>query len=83
MGFAEHAANTTWGPVNPALVCPHCQTSGQVRAKVVKMKGGISGGKATGALLTGGISLLAVGLSKKSRVTQVHCGHCGTTWHVG
>ena len=26
----------TYGPVNAAMVCPHCQTRGQVRAKAVK-----------------------------------------------
>ncbi|MEX2210712.1 MAG: hypothetical protein WD689_02990 [Gaiellaceae bacterium] len=80
MGWAE---DTTWGPVNPAMICPHCQASGQVRAKGVKVKKGISGGKATGAVLTAGFSILATGLSKKDKVTQVHCGNCNMTWHVG
>jgi hypothetical protein len=80
MGWAQDA---TWGLVNPAMVCPHCQTRGQVRTKRVKVKGGISGGKATGAVLTAGVSILATGLSKKSKVTQAHCDACAVTWHIG
>jgi len=52
-----------WGPVNPSLICPHCQTRGQVHTKRVKRKAGISGGKVMGGLLTGGISLIGTGLS--------------------
>jgi hypothetical protein len=63
-----------------AMVCPHCQTSGRVSTRQVKAKKGISGGKATGALLTGGLSILATGLSRKEMVTQAHCSNCGATW---
>lgn len=69
-----------WGPVNLALICPHCQTKGQVHTKRVKRKKGISGGKVVGGLLTGGISLLGTGLSRKQRATQAHCDNCGSTW---
>lgn len=55
----------------------------KVRTKGVKVKKGISGGKATGAVLTAGFSILATGLSKKDKATQVHCGNCNMTWHVG
>jgi len=73
---AEH------GQLNTALLCPHCQTKGKVRTMQVKVKKGISGGKATGAFLTGGLSLLATGLSKKQMVTQLHCDNCGMDWTV-
>lgn len=63
-----------------ALVCPHCQTQGYVTTTPVKVKTGISGGKATAALLTGGVSLLAVGLSRKQAVTSAKCSNCGSTW---
>jgi hypothetical protein len=66
---------------NPNLVCPHCQTKGKVWTEQVKRKKGISGGKATAALLTGGLSLLAFGLSKKDLVTEAHCDNCGSMWH--
>jgi uncharacterized paraquat-inducible protein A len=72
--------NETWGPQNPALVCPHCQTKGRVRVKAVQRKKGISGAKATGALLTGGVSMLATGLSRKEGSTQAHCDRCNSTW---
>lgn len=79
MGFGETAL---YGPVNPVLRCPHCQAPGQVRTRTIKVKKGISGGKATGALLTGGVSLLATGLSRKSKAIQAHCGSCGITWNI-
>jgi hypothetical protein len=69
-----------WGPLNPALICPHCQTKGQIHTKSVNRKKGVSGAKATGALLTGGISLLATGLSRKEGATQAHCSNCDSTW---
>jgi hypothetical protein len=47
---------------------------------MVSRKAGISGGKATGAILTGGLSLLATGLSRKERLTEAHCDNCGSTW---
>lgn len=74
------ALPSKWGDVNRKLVCPHCQRKGRVRTKRVKRKRGVSGGKATGALLTGGLSVLATGLSRKQQVTQAHCGSCGSTW---
>lgn len=63
------------------MVCPHCQTKGTVATKQVKVKQGISGGKATGAVLTAGFSILATGLSRKQTVTEAHCRNCGMTWH--
>jgi hypothetical protein len=64
-----------------AMTCPHCQTKGSVAVKRVRIKGGVSGGKATGALLTGGLSLLATGLSRKHEVTEASCSECGAVWH--
>ena len=68
------------GELNSAMVCPHCQARGSVRTKSVKRKAGVSGGKLTGALLTGGISILATGLSRKQGVTEAYCGNCGSSW---
>jgi hypothetical protein len=65
---------------NPQMVCPHCMTRGRVRTENTKVKQGISGGKATGALLTAGLSVLAVGLSRKQRVTRALCAGCGNSW---
>jgi hypothetical protein len=77
---AGSASAMVHGFVNPALICPHCQTKGQVRTKLVKHKMGISGGKATAAVLTGGFSVLATGLSRKEEFTEACCGNCGSKW---
>ena len=63
------------------ITCPHCDVKGYVRTKRIKRKAGISGAKATGAILTLGTSLLFTGLSRKEEVTEAHCGKCGSTWH--
>jgi hypothetical protein len=73
-------ATSQFGPLNSAMVCPHCQSKGKVRTKHITQKKGISGGKATAAVLTGGLSVLAVGLSRKEANTQAHCDNCGSTW---
>lgn len=69
-----------WGVPNPTLICPHCQTVGQVHTKTVSQKKGISGGKAVGAILTGGLSLFLVGLPRKEKATEAHCMNCNSTW---
>lgn len=63
-----------------AMICPHCQTKGSVRTKSITQKKGVSGGKATAAIMTGGASMLATGLSRKEPATEAHCSHCGATW---
>lgn len=68
------------GPESQSLICPHCQTRGKVRTRAVSLKAGISGGKATAAILTGGISLFAIGLSRKQQMTEAWCGGCKATW---
>lgn len=66
--------------LNPQLVCPHCAVRGMVHTKQGSRKVGISGGKATGALLTAGLSLFAVGLSRKEKVTEACCANCNISW---
>jgi hypothetical protein len=68
------------GTLRSQLVCPHCQERGNVMCKSITNKKGISGGKATGAVLTGGVSLLATGLSRKEAATQAFCKNCKSTW---
>lgn len=70
-----------YGPLNLMVVCPHCQEKGHVRQKAVKQKKGISGGKATAAILTGGVSMLATGLSRKEDAIEAHCGNCRSRWN--
>lgn len=77
---AERSALWAYGRTNSQMVCPHCQTRGKVRTKPIDKKAGISGGKATAALLTGGLSILATGLSRKEALTQAHCDNCDSTW---
>jgi hypothetical protein len=62
------------------IICPHCQEKGYVTTRLIEVKRGVSGAKATGAVLTGGISLLATGLSRKEWVTQAHCSNCAQSW---
>jgi hypothetical protein len=73
-------AEKQFGVLNSAMVCPHCQTKGGIRTKSVEKKAGVSGGKATAAVLTGGVSILATGLSRKDNVTQCHCEECNNRW---
>jgi len=65
---------------NQKMVCPHCQVKGKCITTQVKRKKGISGGKVVGGILTGGISLLATGLSRKHKLTHVRCTNCGAQW---
>lgn len=70
------------GQINLALICPHCQEKGRVRTKLVKRKMGVSGGKATAAILTSGVSMLATGLSRKEQSTEAYCGNCASKWAI-
>ena len=63
------------------MICPHCQTKGSVITKQIKKKVGVSGGKATAGILTCGLSLFAVGLSRKDIITEAECSNCNSIWH--
>lgn len=65
------------------MKCPHCGVTGGVNVERVKQKKGISGGKATAAVLTAGISILGTGLSRKEKVSEAHCKNCNVTWVMG
>ena len=69
------------GPLNDQMICPHCQKQGFVHTKKTSKKKGISGAKATGAVLTAGISVLATGLSKSEDCTEAFCENCKQTWY--
>jgi hypothetical protein len=62
------------------MICPHCQMRGKVTTRPTFRKAGISGGKATAAVLTAGFSLLATGLSRKEQFTEARCSNCGSVW---
>ncbi|MBP1627541.1 MAG: hypothetical protein H6Q00_2016 [Holophagaceae bacterium] len=76
----EREAERKHGEINQAMICPHCQSKGSVRVKKVIQKKGVSGGKATAAVLTGGASLLVAGLSRKEELSQAHCENCHNGW---
>ena len=82
-GAALEAADqqAKYGTKSPKMVCPHCDKAGKIFTKQVKQKKGVSGGKATAAVLTAGVSMLATGLSRKEKNTQAHCKNCGNTWY--
>ena len=63
------------------MICPHCQTKGSVTTQQIKKKVGVSGGKATAGILTCGLSLFAVGLSRKAQITEATCSNCGQVWY--
>lgn len=77
---SQRANRAIHGTRNLQLRCPHCGAAGYIHTKSVKLKKGVSGGKATGALLTGGLSMLATGLSRKEAARKAHCTKCGSTW---
>lgn len=68
------------GDLNPHIICAHCQWSNCVRVKPIRKSVGISGGKATAALITGGLSVLATGLSRRETMTQCSCDVCKSVW---
>ncbi len=65
---------------DPKIVCPHCHRAGGVTTKKVMENTGIDGGKATAAILTEGVSLLATGLSNQRERTEATCSNCHSTW---
>lgn len=75
------SAIAQWGEPSRQMVCRHCQHKGLVLTKAVSLKKGVSGGKATAAVLTGGASVIATGLSRKEDQTQAHCLNCDSTWN--
>lgn len=77
----EQKDNVNFGRLNPDMKCPHCDTTGNIRTKGITQKKGISGGKAAAGLMTGGVSLLAVGLSRTEKSTEARCGKCKNVWH--
>jgi len=67
---------------NKQIVCQFCHKRNCVYVETIKRKKGISGGKATFAILTGGISLLATGLARKEAQIQLTCYACGMVYYA-
>ena len=68
------------GNIKSKIVCPYCNALGCVGLKKVERKSGLHGGKATVGLFTGGLSLLATGLSRKMPSLEYKCYSCGAKW---
>lgn len=66
--------------IKQEMISPHWGQKSCVRAGLAKRTVGISGGKVTTALLTGGLSILGTGLSQKEWVTKAECDNCGCSW---
>lgn len=75
------AVDRKFGPADLNAICPHCGAAG-VRTKEIHQKQGVSNGKALAAVLTAGLSFLAVGIFREIIVTQSHCTGCTSTWIV-
>ncbi|MCL7421609.1 MAG: hypothetical protein M8364_11970 [Methylobacter sp.] len=80
LNSSENSQITIYGHLNESMICPHCNKKGQISTQTVTNKKGISGGKATAALITSGWSLLVTGLSREEKQTQAHCMNCNNTW---
>lgn len=64
------------------VFCPYCHEQGGITTYRGKARKGISGGKATAAIMTLGLSLVVAGLSRKESTTLAYCGWCRMEWYV-
>jgi len=65
---------TTYGPIKPEVICPHCSTKGHVRVKA---------GLAKDRTRETGVGAV-IGPKKVTErtVQNAHCGNCTMTWQV-
>jgi hypothetical protein len=82
LGLGELVASGRRPKRNDKIVCAHCHKSGCITTSIVERKVGVSGGKATAAILTGGVSLLATGLARKELATQIKCSNCQSVYYM-
>jgi hypothetical protein len=69
--------NTRWaGSISPNLVCPHCQTKGEVYKKTVQLK---ETSREKGII---GATIGRKTITNKGRATEMYCENCETTWQV-
>ena len=59
-------------PLSNSLICPHCQTKGQVSQRSVT--------RVAKARLNSIGGVLGMGTNTKTDVTELHCANCGITW---
>lgn len=67
-------------PINSDVWCPNCKQKGSVRSRFVSRKVGISGPKVFLALITFGISLLLLGVSRNETRQKFKCENCLSEW---
>lgn len=63
------------------IVCKFCHEKGGVTRRTVQVKKGIDGTKAAGAVVTGGVSTVFTGLSRREPATELVCSNCKSKWH--
>ena len=78
----QHHDSTAKATVSAAMICPHCQTKGMVRTEAITENAGILQARLIGARITGGLSMLVTGPSRKEHQTQARCGKCQATWRA-
>jgi len=61
------------GRLVPQLICPHCQTKGQVHKKMDVTRY---------ETITTSKAILDGKKTTKKQVTQLHCTNCGTAWDI-
>lgn len=64
-------ARDRYGLVNENLICPHCQTKGQVRTKSVEE-----------ITKTKVVPIIGNNIKSRRGVTQAHCDNCKITWSI-
>lgn len=69
-----------FGYLNPKLVCPHCQTRGEVRTKRIDRSVGVSGAKVAAAVLFSPLLLFFTGIGRREGATRATCDRCSSTW---
>lgn len=68
---AQNLHSSQFGSTNQNLICPHCQTKGQVRSK-----------SSEEVTRTKVIPIVGNTIKARREVLQMHCDNCGTTWNV-
>ena len=69
--IAVYRQETRYGSKNSNLICPHCQTKGEVRSKLAEE-----------VSTTKVIPIIGNNIKTKKQVNQMHCDNCQTTWNV-
>lgn len=63
------------GPLNPDLICPHCQTKGQVHSKIYSHTRVVNG-------KVGGILKTDIKINQVESGTMRYCRKCESRWSI-